>query len=283
MYRHFDTESTVEGCSPPLPKKPRSSDTECVEIEVEAGKKKEKRNFNDEWKVKYLMDHVCREEHREKVEFMVCMLCEEQLTCIKLDTIKKHHFRKHQNLESYTDARKRATTMKYAKDKQKRQESMRKTMQPSQLVKLAPYKLALIIGQRKMPLSHSSAFIEFACVADPGSEIFHAMPYSRQTVTRRMVDLAGFLKAEIAQSIQKALFWSYCLDESTDKRVTEELILYIRYIDLESACVQTKLLGLLPITGHPNADMIFQLQKSLFCMQNSQIRLGTHRDRLFWC
>ena len=51
---------------------------------------------------------------------------------------------------------------------------------------------------------------------------------------------------------------------STDKRVTEELILYIRYIDLESACVQTKLLGLLPVTGHPNADMIFQAISGAF-------------------
>ena len=128
--------------------------------------------------------HACRETQGEKSEFMNCMLCEQQLTCIKLDTIKKHISRKHQDLSLYSDARKRAIISKYTKDKVKQRDSLLKMIQPSKLVTLAPYKLALIIGQRKIPLSHSTAFIDFACAAHPNSEIFSGM-------------------------LSSALFWSY--------------------------------------------------------------------------
>ena len=64
---------------------------------------------NDEWREKYmyLMDyHACREAQGEKSVFMIYMLCEQQLTCLKLDTIKKHISRKHQDLSLYSDAKK---------------------------------------------------------------------------------------------------------------------------------------------------------------------------------
>ena len=83
--------------------------------------------------------------------------------------------------------------------------------------------------------------------------VFKAILCSRQTITRKMVKLASFLKADISESINKSLFWSNLIDESTDNSVTEKLILYVRYVDLDKACVQIKLLGVHPIRGHPNA------------------------------
>ena len=46
-----------------------------------------------------------------------------------------------------------------------------------------------------------------------------------QPLTCRLVDIHGLLKKELRKEINDALFWSYMLDESTDKSVTEELIL----------------------------------------------------------
>ena len=41
-------------------------------------------------------------------------------------------------------------------------------------------------------------------------------------------------------------------------------MLYVRYIDLENASVQTKSLGVLPYSGHPNADTIFHVLDCAF-------------------
>ena len=136
-----------------------------------------KRSFNEKWRIKYLIDYNCLAEcGGTYAEFMICMLCEQQFKCIKLDTIKKHVSRRHANLDSYTDGRKRAIERKYTRDRLQRQESLQRLTRPSKSLPLAPYKLALIIGQNKMPLSHSLAFVEFASAADTSSDVFKAMP-----------------------------------------------------------------------------------------------------------
>ena len=85
------------------------------------------------------------------------------------------------------------------------------------------------------PLLYSSTFIDFACAADPNSEMFFGVPSSRPTITRRMVELTAFLKCENASSIKKCFVLVLHNSETTDSSVTEELILYVCYIDLENA------------------------------------------------
>ena len=41
-----------------------------------------------------------------------------------------------------------------------------------------------------------------------------------------MIEIHDFLKKELRDDICQTLFWSYMLDESTDKAVTEEVIVY---------------------------------------------------------
>ena len=50
----------------------------------------QEKSFYEEWRIKYLMDYICLAELvGTYAEFMICMLCEQQFKCIKLDTIKK--------------------------------------------------------------------------------------------------------------------------------------------------------------------------------------------------
>ena len=68
-----------------------------------------------------------------------------------------------------------------------------------------------------------------------------------------MVELASFTKA----------FWSYLIDESTDKSITEELILYMCYVDLDKACVLIKLLSVSSQCRNNNDTSVFQEYKLL--------------------
>ena len=46
--------------------------------------KVDRRSFNEEWRIKYLMDYNCPAERGGTyAEFMICILCEQQFKCIK--------------------------------------------------------------------------------------------------------------------------------------------------------------------------------------------------------
>ena len=54
------------------------------------------------------------------------------------------------------------------------------------------------------------------------------------------------------------------LDESTDKSVTEEVILYARFINISKGEVVTKFLTVAPLEGHPDAANIFSAVRKVF-------------------
>ena len=72
-----------------------------------------------------------------------------------------------------------------------------------------------------------------------------------------MIEIHDFLKKELRDDICKALFWSYMLDESTDKSVTEEVIVYARFVNIAKGQVVTRFLAVAPVQGHPDAANIF--------------------------
>ena len=85
---------------------------------------------------------------------MTCMICWQTFDCSsragpRLDTIKKHHKRRHNDLKGYDDARKRLLIRKNTREKEESQKDMEKLTTPDWLTKVAPFKLAFIIGQYK--------------------------------------------------------------------------------------------------------------------------------------
>ena len=71
----------------------------------------------------------------------------------------------------------------------KQRSTLTAAIEPDALIKLAPYKLAFVIGKHKMPFSSCNAFLEFAKCADPNSSVFTGMAGSRDTVTRRSQEI----------------------------------------------------------------------------------------------
>ena len=162
---------------------------------------------------------------------MICMLFK-RLESLKLDTIEKHHKSRHNGLYlvEYPTSKKSLLVLKYEAEQKKQQGQLRAFQEPQQTVALASYKLAFVVGQHKKPISDCEHYVEFAKAADPDSDVFKQMASSRTTITRKMIEIHGFLKKELRDDICKALFWSYMLDESTDISVTEEVIVYVRFI-----------------------------------------------------
>ena len=110
---------------------------------------------------------------------------------------------------------------------------MKCSMEPNPL-KLAPYKLAFIITSTKCKFNSSTAFVEFATLADPNSAVFSQMPSSRETVTRRTRDIhQKVLKPDLINQLKNACFWSIIVDESTDTATKEQMCIYVRFVNVE--------------------------------------------------
>ena len=121
-----------------------------------------------------------------------------------------------------------------------------------------------MIGQNKKPLSDCEHYIEFAKSPYPDSEVIKNMAGSRSMITRRLVHIHGYLKRELREDINNAIFWSYMLDESIDKRVTKEVILYACFINIIKSEVVTKFLAVAALEGHPDAANIFSAVSKVF-------------------
>ena len=115
--------------------------------------------------------------------------------------------------------------MKKAESSLSRQQAtIRKATRPSELVKLAPYKLAFIINKRKFPFNSCSAFAEFAANADPESVVFSRMPSSRDTITRRTQDIhSNVLRPNLLKEVSNAPYWGLILDDGTDNATKEQM------------------------------------------------------------
>lgn len=141
-------------------------------------------------------------------------------------------------------------------------------------VKLASYKLAFVVAKHKKPLADCEHYVEFAKAADPDSQVFKQMACSRTTITRRLVEIHQFLKKELREDVCQALFWSYMLDESTDKAVAEEVIVYVRFVDILKGQLKTRFLAITPIQGHPDANNIFSAVLSVLGSEGFDLPLS---------
>ena len=146
--------------------------------------KPDKRTFHEEWKMKYLMwpsQHPGDED--VSVAEMICILCQERMKA-KSSTAVRHLERKHVTAKSFPTDKKQRLVNQFECMYARQKNSLTRALRPDQLSKLAPYKLAFVIGTHKMPFSTCDAFLEFYRSADPNSPVISRMAGSRDTVTK---------------------------------------------------------------------------------------------------
>ena len=93
------------------------------------------------------------------------------------------------SVDSMTLDAKKKLKEKYLSDLKKGRDRVQQFLGPHDLIKTSPCKLAYTIAKHKMPFSSCDAFIEFAKAANQDSVVFQKMASSRQTITRRSVDI----------------------------------------------------------------------------------------------
>ena len=117
------------------------------------------------------VDHQDSSHEASKDNEMICMLCNEKMKA-KCSTAARHQDRKYANSKTFTQG-KRMCIIKVFESNQKRQQAIiRRAIKPQPLTRLAPFKLAFVINNRKMPFNSCQAFIEFASNADLNSHVF---------------------------------------------------------------------------------------------------------------
>ena len=196
---------------------------------------------------------------RESQE-IICMVCHLRMRCVR-DTVGKHFSRVDKVIRLYylTERRKvQLSYMKYCSAVQNSRRNLKKYLDPAKLASLAPYKLAFVIAKRKKTFSDCNMCVEFASAADPLSKVFTNMASSHRTVVRRM-NIFLYMKDELKDEIQKAMFLGIMADESTDTEVSEQLILYMRYADIIKEAISTCFACVLKVEGHPNAVNLFKV------------------------
>lgn len=206
-----------------------------------------KPTFNKKWRMNYLMSPIG--------SAMQCIVCSTVLKSLKTSTIKRHIQRHHKESLCYPEHKKSFLIAKFDAEKKKQQNFMVKALTPNQAVALAPYVLAYTITKYKMPFNKCEAMVEFAKCADPQSKVFSRMPSSRQSITTKAVELhEKVLKTELKLCIEDSPFWSLMVDESIDSATQEQMVMYVRYVDVMKKCISTKFLHLEQIRGHPDAS-----------------------------
>ena len=115
----------------------------------------------------------------------------------------------------------------------------------SRLPKPASFKLCYTLIQHHKPPSFGEAIVEFAQSCEPCSKVLKEIPKSRQTLTRRVNELATYIQGENRVNILLSLAWGIEMDESTDKAGHAQAIIYARFVDNRSHRIETKFLKIL--------------------------------------
>lgn len=132
--------------------------------------KQSKLSYQKDWKSKYLMLPAPSRDGKSN-DNMICAQCQQHLKA-KSSTALRHITRRHPDTLSFSDGKKRRLLLVFESTIKNQRAVMASVLQPTQLVKLAPYKLAFVLAKHKLPFSTCEAFSEFARSADPSSSVF---------------------------------------------------------------------------------------------------------------
>ena len=125
----------------------------------------------------------------------------------------------------------------------------------------ASYLVSLRIAQtsklHKIGESLPAAKDIVTCLLGPNAaKKLDVVPFSDNTVSRRIQDLASEVKKILIQRIQKSKFFAIQLDESTDVANFAQLMMYVRY-EYEQA-IEEEFLFCESLSGRTTADEIFK-------------------------
>ena len=185
-----------------------------------------KRYWNPMWEDDYLVSY------NKMRDTCTCLKCMFTIETVKKYSLLRHCEKMHPEVLTWS-IEKRKLFVRQAKDRLKKMnETLSSSLQPATLLNEATYKLGMTLVKHHKPVSFAEPMVNWAASCDPDSRIFKNLPKSRQTITRRIIDLANFIEHETISGLQGAQAWGLLMDESTDSADHAQAILYVRYPDV---------------------------------------------------
>ena len=145
------------------------------------------RYWNPSWETDFLVSYD------KKKDVCTCLKCMATIGTVKKYSLQRHCQRVHPEVGAWS-GEKRKLFIKQAKDKLKKMnETLMSSLQPTTVLNEATYKLGMTLVKHHKPVSFGEPMVNWAAWCDPNSRVFKNMPKSRQTIARRIVDLATFI------------------------------------------------------------------------------------------
>jgi hypothetical protein len=152
------------------------------------------RHFNSDWELEFFASY-CAESGK-----CLCMRCGTTMKN-KQSVLKKHYQDKHADTKEMPKDQRQLFVKKWKADREKQPKNMKKSLGVPKSQREASFRLGLLIAKAHLPYNCSPEIVTWASLSDPKSKVFgtdvvKTFPKSRMTVTRRVVDLADFVRDE---------------------------------------------------------------------------------------
>jgi hypothetical protein len=189
----------------------------------------EGRIFQERWELNYFFV-----EHRGAP---VCLICNESVAIMKDYNLRRHYETRHNDDFGKFEGRMREDKLASLKKNLAAQQNIfKKVLRQTDAAMRASYEVAVAIAKQGKPFTDGEfvkscmmKVVEHICPEK--KEQFGTISLSKQTVTRRVEDIASNLHQQLERASEKFIWYSVALDESTDVSDTAQLLIFIRGVD----------------------------------------------------
>ncbi|KAL7980021.1 hypothetical protein Chor_001289 [Crotalus horridus] len=234
--------------------------------------------FHKEWEERYCFMDVNGKS--------VCLICSSTVAVAKKHNVQRHFERNHGTFaKNYPlDSELRKMKVKEMKSKFASQLTVyTKPVVHSKNTTIASFKIASLLVKRNKPFEDGELLKEvFLTAADSIFEGFsnkkeimtaiQKLQLSGNTVSRRIQSISNDLEYQLQSDLQKCLWFSLQLDESTDITDTSQLAMIVRLVFSDLA-VKEELLKILSLKGKTRGEDIFLTFKNYA----TEINLPLHK------
>jgi hypothetical protein len=221
--------------------------------------REEKRVFHEEWENKYMV--LLKQNSSEQVA--VCAICSKEINQIKSYAMQRHYTTHEQEVQAiYGYPVTRETRLDKVKNELiQQQKKMNLFLSRNDELRLATLKACFVTGKHRMPFSDGEFIKSLVLAVEPENRFFRDMPLSNDTVQRRVQELFIFIHNVIAQCVNQNPFFSLYFDESSSITKTAQIIVCVRYFDVDENLFRERLLCLTYLTKPPNAKNTYTAVK----------------------
>lgn len=237
----------------------------------------EHRVFNSAWKNEFAFTETNGKP--------MCLICQRTVSVMKRDNLRRHHERLHPEFKTThppdSDLRKNKIQAWLACFQAQRS-VFRGILNSADNVTESSFTIAWNIAKAKKPATEGEFFKK--TLADCANSLFSEfknkdsitrqiskLQLSDSTVTRRVEAISDDLLSQLLNHVERAEYFSLALDESTDSTDIAQLIIWVRFLKVDTFAEE--MLALIPMKGQTRGEDICAAMMSFFRGPGKNINL----------